>query len=855
MLNRFLHEHLESVFNYAGVPKPEIPDSITQNLNQKFELREYQTEAFSRFIHYFENDLPGKQKPIHLLFNMATGSGKTLIMAGLILYLYEQGYRNFLFFVNADNIIKKTEDNFLNPLSSKYLFNQNIRINGEQVAVTDVANFEGVNEKDINIRFATIQKLHSELNTERENALTFEDFKSQKTVLLSDEAHHLNVSTRQRQQRQLEIDTGKPTWENTVEKIFSANRDNLLLEFTATFESNVPAIAEKYRDKVIYRYDLVKFRNDKYSKDIEIVRTRFSPENRMLQAILLSYYKQSVAAANRIALKPVILFKGKTIGDSEQNQTDFHRMIDRLTGDDIDNIRKSEVPVIQKAFRFFDERGISSESLANNLKSDFAERYCLAVNSKGDREDYQIQVNTLEDKDNPIRAIFAVQMLSEGWDVLNLFDIVRCYDTRTSKNATVAEAQLIGRGARYYPFTTAEHEDRFKRKFDGDMEHDLRVLEELHYHSMDESRYISEIREALIEGGLIDNEVVKRELKLKPTFKDTNFYKHGVIYMNKRIERDYEEDGLSFADLAVKKRSHEHTVREGTGGVTSMVDKGTTSYQTRSQNVQTLRLIDMERNIVQTAIARNPFFTFASLKKYFPQLKSMNEFRTSGNFLGGLAINFKGDAAQLENSPAEKLQACCDLLKKIEDELRKQITQHQGTKRFYKAGISEIFHDKTLKFSRNNPRADIDNEAERLVREADWFAFNGLYGTNEERGLVKFIQTYLNDLGENYKPAYLLRNERHFSIYNFFDGQAFQPDFALFLEKKNGDRLSYQFFIEPKGEHLADFDRWKEDFLQEINTEQRSELIIEDSSYRIIGLPFYHASEENEFSDFLNTVL
>ena len=53
--------------------------------------------------------------PLHLLFNMATGSGKTLIMAGLILYLYEKGYRNFLFFVNSTNIIEKTKDNFLNP--------------------------------------------------------------------------------------------------------------------------------------------------------------------------------------------------------------------------------------------------------------------------------------------------------------------------------------------------------------------------------------------------------------------------------------------------------------------------------------------------------------------------------------------------------------------------------------------------------------------------------------------------------------------------------------------------------------------------------------------------------------------
>lgn len=32
-------------------------------------------------------------------------------MAGLIIYLYEKGYHNFLFFVNATNIIEKTKIN------------------------------------------------------------------------------------------------------------------------------------------------------------------------------------------------------------------------------------------------------------------------------------------------------------------------------------------------------------------------------------------------------------------------------------------------------------------------------------------------------------------------------------------------------------------------------------------------------------------------------------------------------------------------------------------------------------------------------------------------------------------------
>ncbi|WP_244478681.1 DEAD/DEAH box helicase family protein, partial [Enterococcus cecorum] len=45
----------------------------------------------------------------HLLFNMATGSGKTMVMASLMLYLYEEfNYQNFIFLVNTDAIIKKT---------------------------------------------------------------------------------------------------------------------------------------------------------------------------------------------------------------------------------------------------------------------------------------------------------------------------------------------------------------------------------------------------------------------------------------------------------------------------------------------------------------------------------------------------------------------------------------------------------------------------------------------------------------------------------------------------------------------------------------------------------------------------
>jgi len=54
--------------------------------------------------------------------------------------------------------------------------------------------------------------------------------------------------------------------ENTVERIFTQNDGNLLLEFTATHDYAAPEIVKKYCNKVIIRYDLLQFRNDRFSR-------------------------------------------------------------------------------------------------------------------------------------------------------------------------------------------------------------------------------------------------------------------------------------------------------------------------------------------------------------------------------------------------------------------------------------------------------------------------------------------------------------------------------------------------------------------------------------------------------------
>ena len=671
----------------------------------------------------------------------------------------------------------------------------------------------------------------------------------------------MNVQTRA-QQLELELEEQKPSWENTVENIFNANPNNLLLEFTATHDYETPAIVDKYRNKVIYRYDLVNFRNDRFSKEVVLVHSDLDPHSRMLQALILNQYKEQVAANNGINLKPVILFKAqRTIAQSQENKANFHKLIDELTADQIDSFRGSDLEIVQRAFRFFDEK-MTIEALVQRLKSVFRKEHCLSVNDENEKEAYQLRLNNLEDKRNPIRAIFAVQKLNEGWDVLNLFDIVRCYEARDSgKNkigkTTISEAQLIGRGARYFPFVLPERTDRFRRKFDEDLDHELRVLEELHYHSIHDSRYISEIRTALIDEGMMDERLQTRHLKLKAEFKDTNLYKHGVVWLNKQIPKDYQHV-QSFTDLAklnVKQKNYEHTIYTGAGGVTTVMENSETPVQQGHQNSRDVHVGDIEQNIVRSALARNPFFTFASLKQYFPHLASVREFVTSKNYLGGLAITFKGNLVGLEENRAAKLSACEGLLSQIESEIRKEITEYQGTKHFYEHHVRAVFTDKTLKFSVDTPRAD-DSDTAYLVKISDWFAYDTLYGTSEEKAFVAMLDRWIQESTKTYEDIYLLRNEGHFSIYSFSDGSPFQPDFVLFLREKNGESLSYQLFIEPKGEHLAETDRWKEKFLQEIRAEYRSKILTENSKYRIIGVPsFYHERYENQFKDDLNAAL
>ena len=189
-MDNYLYQKIDLIREITGIEA--IPKEIVENLNPELKIREYQKEAFENFIFYFNNNKL-REKPTHVLFHMATGSGKTYIMAGLILYLYMKGYRNYIFFVNSNNIINKTINNFTKEMSKKYQFNFPINIEGKNVKINVVTDFTESRNDDINICFTTIQDLHLNLNKINESKMSYDDFEDKKIVLIADEAHHLNT--------------------------------------------------------------------------------------------------------------------------------------------------------------------------------------------------------------------------------------------------------------------------------------------------------------------------------------------------------------------------------------------------------------------------------------------------------------------------------------------------------------------------------------------------------------------------------------------------------------------------------------------------------------------------------------
>ncbi|GAA9826115.1 DEAD/DEAH box helicase family protein [Helicobacter pylori] len=759
------------------------------------------------------------------MFEMATGSGKTLVMAGLILECYKQGYQNFIFFVNSTSILEKTKLNFIDSVSSKYLFSENITINDENTEIKSINNLNESQTSAINIYFSTIQGLFSLFTKAKENAISIEDLKDQKLVFLADEAHHLNTETKKKLNDAESNE--KHNWESVVKLALEQNKDNLLLEFSATIP-NEKSVEDKYKNLKVITYTLKEFSEDKFCKNIySLSYENKALETRFLGACVSSLYKELLAQHHNIEnFKPCILFKSERIEDSKENQERFNAFLENLSPLDLENFfhYNSRNAFFKDAKNFFDKQNYTP-NLTALLQTKFKKSTQINTNNEKELEKSMLLLNSLEDRDNPKRVVFSVDKLNEGWDVLNLFDIVRLKNKASQKDTT-KDAQLIGRGARYYPFSYNDFKPNriefYQRKFD--LFNPLSVLERLDYHAIYDSEFIAQLKNDLKEIGLgfVNENKEKQTIPLTPTKHFKCYYASNTKDKNKNLfNKDYTDP------VKVKLQSlhvplfgfivHEKKVdfkEENKGDTTYYIphtlDKIPLNYFLKALNVKNL--------------------DFKTLKKAFKKHVFNNKVEFIEQYISPLKTNFHKNQKFDDNKILLKLAVY------IIENLKNTLLKEQDK---YSVSALELKEFETYNKSLSA------SEWEKDIPFYEWLLFKDMrkLDSDLERGFLDFINKNKEILDKKFKEWCVLRND-HFAELKVFCNienspyyaQGFEPDFILFAQTHSDEFLGFTCYMEAKGEHLEHSNAWKEEFLEML---ENAVLKSHNKKLDLKGLPFF----------------
>ena len=358
-----------------------------------------------------------------------------------------------------------------------------------------------------------------------------DSFKGQgeRVLVLNDESHHIfnKISGHTTEARDLK------RW-----KEFLLNPDfnfKYILGCTGTaYHDN------EYFNDIIYRYSLREAIEDRIVKNIEYVQKDDSSGiNEKFQKIYQNH-RENVDTYPKI--KPLSILITKDIAKAKNLREDF-----------LDFLEKTE-----------------------NISRENGEEKVLIVTSHRDHQSNLPKLKTVDEKENPTEWIISVSMLTEGWDVKNVFQIVPWEDR--AFNSKLLIAQVLGRGLRipeaYSPkprvivFNHDAWSRNIKKLVDEVLEIETRIISEAittgararyHFdvHNLDYSREKIEVEKkpTVFNYSRIEREGIKLESQVTGTKKETSYIsiaenilrdksysiEYGTLSVDEVIERLYDE--------------------------------------------------------------------------------------------------------------------------------------------------------------------------------------------------------------------------------------------------------------------------------------------------------------------------
>lgn len=349
----------------------------------------------------------------------------------------------------------------------------------------------------------------------------------ERVLVLNDEVHHAYNSTNEKDIRK---------W-----RAFLLNPDfnfKYILGFTGTAYIN-----DEYFNDVIYRYSIREAVNDKVVKSVDYVaKDENIDKNEKFQKI---YDNHDEFAKKYRLIKPLTILVTKDISKAKMLREDL-----------IDFLEKRE-KISHKA----------------------VEKKVLIVTSHKDHKKNVSELKNVDDKENSVEWIVSVSMLTEGWDVKNVFQIVPWEDR--AFNSKLLIAQVLGRGLRVpeeykspQPKVRVFNHDAWSRNIRGLVDEILEI----------EVRLTSEI---LISGDrkkynfdlyTIDYEKEEKAVKAK---KDTEIFDYSKGFINLVAQIEQIDRETEYEDLSGVIKSKTTTIQKDVFSVDEVVAKIVETFKTR----------------------------------------------------------------------------------------------------------------------------------------------------------------------------------------------------------------------------------------------------------------------------------
>ena len=549
----------------------------------KFSLRPYQIEALRAFQFFWKDGFDSrslKQKTLQKAevngnnaqwnkvgFEMATGSGKTLLMGAIITDLWQRGYKDFLILTPNTILFDKTIENFT-PRAVKSIFGDGWNLTYNLITGNSyrdkTCNYE--EDRDVSFYVFNMQKFYDKGTSNKQkdgtdtmkgvpyvrrpledslwrdksgnHTISFVEFlREKRPVIISDEAHHYQQ---------------KKTKEAILDFLPS-----VVLEFTAT--SIEKGESESFGQDNLYKYPMQRYISEGYGKRIFAVGCGTSDEKitdevtesdkqKLVWGMFIHLLKrESLRAVNAPVKKVMLLTKTRTIKHADNIDSylkNWPEGISTEIDDVLEQVNREGTDIAKIVRQYIPKSKVERiKKLSEIAKSVFT----IHSENKSDEEiwtDYQ----SLDD--NNAEIVNQVRIFTEGVDYDNFYTIVVLGDTVESVG--LAAAQLIGRGLRLY---------KEKREFDI-LEHNLKEQSEILHIICERGRRFDRIVED-----------IRRKLDLSPAIieipADEEDKENKV---NKTIIDDYEIPVLRIRPVATGV-SFEEALKDKTLSVGSFINE------------------------------------------------------------------------------------------------------------------------------------------------------------------------------------------------------------------------------------------------------------------------------------------